>query len=304
MIPTKKIRLTLPLLETVASLEVRLFQPEGRVFSIGEFSRITGLTVKTLRFYQEQGLLEPSYVDEQTGYRYYHESKIEAARVISFLRGLELPLSEIAEILKHGEDETQVLAVIQRQKEHIAAQVQRYQRVLREIDQFLAKEREAVQTMRQASFDIQEKDLPAILVAGVRMRGKYAECGSGFAKIGRSFGRHICGPCFLLHYDTEYREDDADFEACMPVRQARQVDGISVRELPAGRAVTLLHQGPYDELGRSYARLMSYLKQQGYEVATPTREVYLKGPGMIFKGNPKKYLTEIQMLLAGSVGTR
>jgi DNA-binding transcriptional MerR regulator/DNA gyrase inhibitor GyrI len=274
------------------------------VFSIGEFSKITGLTVKTLRFYQEQGLLEPSYVDEQTGYRYYHESKIEVARVISFLRGLELPLGEIAEILKHEEDETQVLAVIQRQKEHIAAQLQRYQRVLREIDQFLAKEREAVQTMRQASFDIQEKDLPAMLVAGVRMRGKYAECGKGFAKIGRQFGRHICGPCFLLHYDMEYHEDDADFEACMPVRQAKQVDGISVRELPAGRAVTLLHQGPYDELGRSYARIMSYLKQQGYEIATPTREVYLKGPGMIFKGNPKKYMTEIQILLAGSVAPR
>jgi DNA-binding transcriptional MerR regulator len=269
------------------------------VFSIGEFSKVTGLTVKTLRFYQEQGLLAPSYIDDQTGYRYYHESMIEVARVITFLRGLEMPLMEIAAILQHEGDEAEVLAVLQRQKEHIATQVRHYQRLLREIDQFLAKEREAVQAMTQSSFEVQEKDLPAILIAGVRMRGKYSECGQGFAQIGRHFGRHICGPCFLLHYDTEYREEDADFEACMPIRQAKQAPGISVRELPAGRAVTLLHRGSYDELGRSYARILSYVKQGGYEIVVPTREVYLKGPGMIFKGNPKKYLTEIQMLLRG-----
>ncbi len=50
------------------------------MFSIGEFSKLTGLTVKTLRFYHEQGLLKPSAVDDQTGYRYYAADKIEAAR--------------------------------------------------------------------------------------------------------------------------------------------------------------------------------------------------------------------------------
>ncbi len=74
-------------------------------------------------------------------------------------------------------------------------------------------------------------------------------------------------------------------------------DGISVRELAGGRCVVLLHKGPYEELGRSYARILAYTKQQGHEIETPTREVYIKGPGMIFKGNPKKYLTEIQMLI-------
>ena len=56
--------------------------------SIGEFSKATGLTVKTLRFYHEQGLLEPSSVDDQSGYRYYRPEKIEVARVITLLREL------------------------------------------------------------------------------------------------------------------------------------------------------------------------------------------------------------------------
>jgi effector-binding domain-containing protein len=107
----------------------------------------------------------------------------------------------------------------------------------------------------------------------------------------------MSGKPFLLHYDQEYREDDADFEACFPVRQARDVEGISVRELPGGHCVSLLHRGPYDELGRSYAKLIDYIGQKDLKVSTPSREVYIKGPGMIFRGNPKKYLTEIQFLV-------
>src|SRR4051812_30433401 len=68
---------------------------------------------------------------------------------------------------------------------------------------------------------VQEKDVPAVLIAGVRMRGPYSDCGKGFAQIGRKIGRYISGKPMLLHYDDEYREDDADFEACMPVRAAK-----------------------------------------------------------------------------------
>ena len=154
--------------------------------------------------------------------------------------------------------------------------------------------------MKDSTFDVQEKTLDAVLIAGVRMKGRYEDCGKGFAKVGRSFGRYACGKPFCLYYDGEYRENDADLEACMPIRKGKQVEGISVRELPGGRCVALLHQGPWKELGRSYDKILAYVKDKGYEVALPTREVYLKGPGMILRGNPKKYLTEIQILIRDS----
>jgi len=68
-----------------------------------------------------------------------------------------------------------------------------------------------------------------------------------------------------------------------------------VRELPGGKCVALLHKGPYEELHGSYERIMKYVKEKGYSVAAPPREIYLKGPGMIFRGNPKNYITEIQL---------
>ena len=149
--------------------------------------------------------------------------------------------------------------------------------------------------MKNSTFKVEEKAVEVMLIAGIRMRGKYSDCGKGFAQIGKSFGRYISGNPLCLYYDDEYRPNDADFEACMPIRKAKKVEGISVRQLAAGQCVSLLHKGPYYELGRSYTKILEYVKAKRYEIIQPTREVYLKGPGIILKGNPKNYLTEIQL---------
>jgi effector-binding domain-containing protein len=110
-------------------------------------------------------------------------------------------------------------------------------------------------------------------------------------------GRNISGNAFNLYYDSEFKEEDADIETCLPVRKGKDVDGISIRELPGGHCVSLIHKGPYETLGRSYEKIMAYIKEKGYQPKLPSREVYLKGPGMIFRGNPENYLTEIQILI-------
>ena len=154
--------------------------------------------------------------------------------------------------------------------------------------------------MPVTNYEIEEKELQPFLIAGTRMQGKYSDCGKGFAHIGRKFGRHIRGPAMLLIYDTEYCEEDADFEACMPIKAGESVDGIQVRTLDGCRCISLAHQGPFNEVGPTYERLHTYAKQKGYKVTTPSREVYLKGPGMLLKGNPQKYLTEVQLIVEPS----
>jgi effector-binding domain-containing protein len=106
----------------------------------------------------------------------------------------------------------------------------------------------------------------------------------------------------LLIYDMDYQEI-ANYETCMPVRGGASRDGIEVRELPTGRCVALLHKGPYEQLSRSYEQALAYVKEKGYKLLSPCREVYLKGPGMFFKGNPQNYLTEIQLLIEHSDGS-
>ena len=87
------------------------------MFTIGEFSKMTGLTVKTLRFYHDRGLLVPAWVDEQTGYRHYNARQIDKARIIpTQLRGLEFTLEQIGEMLASCEDEADILDFLERQR--------------------------------------------------------------------------------------------------------------------------------------------------------------------------------------------
>ena len=269
------------------------------MFTIGEFSKITGLSVKTLRFYHEKDLLAPAAVDQATGYRYYDDRNLEVARVIVALRDLEFPLDDIAQILADCAADDDLLAFLERQRNSLRERAARLGNALKQVDRLIQQHRQTreEETMAAKTFEIEEKELEPIWVAGLRMKGRYSDCGKGFAMLGRRLGRHIAGKPLCLYYDGEYREDDADFEPCLPVRRAIDLDGVSVRRLPGGRCVSLVHRGPYDELGRSYARALRYAKEHGYEVKLPTRELYLKGPGMIFRGNPKKYLTEIQLLV-------
>lgn len=270
------------------------------LYSIGEFSKITGLSIKTLRFYHEQGLLTPARVDEATGYRFYDESKVDKARVIAQLRTMEFSLEDIATVLAECGDDAQVLAFLERQKGTLEARIQQDRDIVRSLERIIAQERAARELAGSGKFNIEEKAVGPLLIAGVRMKGRYSDCGQGFARLGRAIGRHAGGPPLNLYYDDEYREDGADFEPCLPLRrEVAAPEGVSVRTLAAARCLALVHQGPYNTLGRSYARLLDRVRERGLVVALPTREVYLKGPGMIFRGNPKKYLTEIQLPVGG-----
>ena len=66
---------------------------------MGDFSRATHLSVKTLRHYHQVGLLEPATVNPDTGYRYYSAGQIPTAQVIRRLRDLEMPVADVKAVL-------------------------------------------------------------------------------------------------------------------------------------------------------------------------------------------------------------
>jgi DNA-binding transcriptional MerR regulator/effector-binding domain-containing protein len=272
-------------------------ESENVLFSIGEFSRITGLTVKALRFYHDEGLLAPVHIDLQSGYRYYGAHQAETARAVRLLRDLEFPVKEIREILAARGDDEQVTAALERQKAALETKIKEHKKAVRALQEFIDAEERQGAIMANVVSEVQEKDVPAVLVAGIRMKGKYSEVGPLFGKLCRGAGGAAAGPPMTLYYDMEYKESDADFEACVPLKKKKDVAGANVRELCGGKCVSLIHKGSYEELHGSYERIMKYLKEKGYKVVAPPREIYLKGPGMIFRGNPKNYLTEIQFLV-------
>src|SRR5262249_31833893 len=158
--------------------------------------------------------------------------------------------------------------------------------VAKTLDALIASEKEAATMAEEHTFNIEQKTLPSILVIAKRWRGRYQDSGNAFAELGKKMGRFISGKPMNLYYDGEFKEEDADIQTCFPLRSqpAKVPAGLLLQDLPGGRFVSLVHHGPYTELGRSYERLFAYLHEKGLQPQLPSREVYVKGPGMIFRG--------------------
>jgi DNA-binding transcriptional MerR regulator len=269
---------------------------DRHLFTIGEFSKISGLSVKALRFYDEKGLLKPAQVDAATDYRYYDDVSVERARIIARLRELQFSLDEIARFLLEFGDESDLLDAMHRQKRAIIERMRIDRKVVKALEEVIDRETEVARLLESGRFSVEEKRLEPVILAGLRMQGRYEDCGRGFTTVARTMGRQLAGRPLCLYYDAEYRDEDANFETCFPLRQEVPSRGdVRVRTLPSQCCLSLVHQGPYPQLGRSYRKLLVEAKRRGCALQLPTREVYLKGPGMIFQGNPMRYLTEIQL---------
>jgi DNA-binding transcriptional MerR regulator/DNA gyrase inhibitor GyrI len=270
------------------------------MLSIGEFSRVTRLSIKALRLYHEKGILVPGSVNLRSKYRYYGSRDVERAAIVRGLRDMGFSLLEIKEIVGGCQDDVQVAVPVQNKLAEIEQTIRKYKGIRADLRLFLDSIKEEKMITKT---NIESEELPEMLLCGIRFRGKYCEVGPKFTALFKAAGGKAAGKPFSLYYDGEYKEEDADIEACLEVKKEIRKTGISCHRLGGGKALTLLHYGPYEELGRSYQRLFETCRQRGLEVLLPTREQYVKGPGMIFRGNPKKYVTKL-IILVGVPGTK
>ncbi|WP_040351540.1 MerR family transcriptional regulator [Blastopirellula marina] len=260
------------------------------MFTTTEFSRVSGLSVEMLRLLGTQEVLIPANQDDDEELAAYDETQLPVARAIYHLGKIQVPLERMKSLLAQNSGKIDIATLLtQQERKPLPA---------KKIKTIVAQEAAIEAMVSQNDSDIHESKVDRLLIAGIRMQGKYVDCGKAYGKIGWQYGRLLSGPAMMLHYDKEYKETDADFEACFPIRKGESKKGIEVHELQGGRLVSLLHSGPYETLAGSYARLLRYVRARHPGYLLPTRETYVKGPGWLFKGDPEKYLTELQILVA------
>ncbi|MCP4136250.1 MAG: MerR family transcriptional regulator [bacterium] len=267
------------------------------MFSIGEFSLISRLSVKTLRYYHEEGILLPDYIDEDSGYRYYKNSSVDKAQTISMLREMEFSISDIKDIFLNYSEDVEISAYLATQKERIKKKIEKYKKIDSTINTLVEGIRRNDTNEDKYTTEIIEKDLDDIIFCGCRFKGIYSDVSTAFKKTGKEAGRFITGKPFTLYYDGEYKDKDADIEGGFPVSKTIKGNEVSSRVLPGGYAVTILHKGAYETIGKSYEKILTHIEENKLTVQLPTREIYHKGPGMIFRGNPDNYITEIRILI-------
>lgn len=263
---------------------------------IGEFSRLMQTTVKTLRHYEQIGLLLPDEVDEATGYRYYRMEQMQRLNAIKDLKSLGFSLDEIKDIY---DDDTHTPSL-----EILEAKIDDCRRQLRELEQrrlrlaVLADSRKQLLIMEK--FSIQS--LPEIIVASHReVVENYDAIGAMCVNvIGPEMQRLGCkcpppGYCFTIEHNKEYKPKDIDIEYCEQVEEAGEDSAIiTFKRLPAvPTALCMKHVGPYDRFYQSYVELFKYAEEQGYQIAGAPRTCYIDGCWN--QEDPEKWLSLIQL---------
>lgn len=242
---------------------------------IGRFSAICRLSQKALRLYDEMGLLRPAWVDPDSGYRYYAVAQALEAERIRLLRSLEVPLEEIAQLLRDPADGKRVL---ERHRRRLESRLDQLQALLASLHRL--EEEDAM------TYDVRTKEIAPQQIIAVRTRARLADMA---AESGRAFGElfgHLgragaapAGPPFALYHGEPGEDDTVDVEFCVPVTRPMSGAGrVSGRELGGGTVAYTLHAGAYDAVGPVYAALQRWVQEHGHECAAAPREIYLVGP--------------------------
>ncbi len=263
------------------------------MFSIGEFSRATQLTVKTLRFYHDQGILIPARIDPVSGYRYYDSNSYHRAQQIEQLKNLGFTITEIYRILTDFDDEQELTNLIKEKLIQTQTEINKLKALERNLKQAvsLTAQTEPV----SADGEILETDLELPLLAIKEITGRYENLGEAYRNLYTSLGAVIKGKPFALYYDLDHREKDLTMEAAIPIKKeipVKGVKGITYRQPETIHCIKTEYSGPYGRQGNTYLRLFAFCRERGLQIETPVIEHYIKGPGMILRGNPEKYRTE------------
>lgn len=258
--------------------------------TIGEFARLTHLSVPALRHYHEVGLLEPATVDTSSRYRRYDVAQVATAQLIRRLRELEMPLPEVRAVLAAPDPATRDATV--------AAHLDR-------MEHRLAATRAAVASLRAllvgppAAPAVQVRLLLAaevLIIEDAVARPEVAGwCGVAFPELylaAQAAGLAPTGPAGGLYSAEFFERDNGRIAAFLPVDREVEVGGrLAHRTLPAARAAVAMHTGDFTDIDRTYGALGSHVAEHLAGGPGPIREVYLVGPNHVT--DPDEYRTEI-----------
>ncbi|HSS08376.1 MAG TPA: MerR family transcriptional regulator [Acidimicrobiales bacterium] len=257
--------------------------------TIGDFSQVTHLSIKTLRRYHQAGLLQPADVDPQTGYRYYTVDQIPTAQVIHRFRELGMPVREVAEVLATVDPDARVTLIAHH---------------LERLESQLDVTRAAVTALRRLlqpdppPIEVEHRRLQAQTVAAVRstvdLSDVLAWYGQAMSELDHALqarGLAPAGPPGGLYDNELFTEERGGVAVYLPVPNPPTLGQVEPLVIPAGELAVTVHRGPHDDIDVTYGALGTYVAEHALAVAGPVHEIYLVGPRDT--DNPTAWRTEI-----------
>lgn len=266
------------------------------MFKIGEFSRIARVPIKTLRYYDEVGLLRPAKVDPFTDYRYYSADQLARLNRILAYKDLGFSLSEISRLLDEQVSSEQLRGMLRLKEAEIRERVEQDQERLARV-----KARLYMIEMEDhmSDYEIVIKKVPAVRVAFLRATvPAYNQqdilWNELYGYMAAQGVKHAQSPITL--YPSEMRETDPEVQVNQPFEGDLKGNGrIQVTDLPEiSQMASTVHRGPLTRLGEAYYFFTQWIEKNGFKFAGPGREVYLHLNQPVRQDDPATVL-EIQV---------
>jgi len=263
------------------------------MLKIGHFAKLGQVSVKTLRWYDELGLLKPARIDDESGYRYYGIEQLPRLNRILALKGLGLSLEQIAVLLEHDLPAEQLRGMLRLKQAELQQQIAEERARLRQVE---ARLREIEDEAVARPHDIVVKRIEPLLVASIRASvATYPEVGALTAEIYAylaSIGQD--GVDGAVWHDALPAGHDLDVEGVVFLeRPVPPTARIKVYQLPGvEHAAAVVHHGSYLGLHRAYIALSRWIEANGYQLCGPPRDIYHRGGEA---QDDDSYITEVQM---------
>lgn len=145
------------------------------------------------------------------------------------------------------------------------------------------------------NYEIELKQIEPIRVAYLKVQGQVKNANKHFPEVFKSIQGKSCGSPIFNYLRITPDTGESVIELCVPTETEPISRGVTIKSLPAIKALCTVHIGSYDNLKNAYMAFEQEAKLKNIQLGMPIREVYIKGPGMILKGNPDKYITEVQI---------
>ena len=260
------------------------------MLKISEFSKLSHLTIKALKYYEKEGLLKPASIDEWNNYRFYETSQLEVAARIKSYRQLDLSIEEIKAIF-NGSD---VQEILQEKSKSLTKEKQLIESRLSIIKSILED--------KEMKYQVTEKVIPEkIIYTAQTVLKTYSDLMQWIPLVGQECLKlnpniKCADPPyeFCEYLDGEYKETDIRIRHNEAVTEfGKENELIKFKTLPEAKVLSIYHKGSYANIGEAYAFLMKYAEQNGYITAGLTRECYIDG--IWNKESEEDWLTEIQL---------
>lgn len=250
------------------------------MLSIGEFSRICKVSTKTLRYYDEIGLINPSKINPENGYRYYSIEQLETMLFINRLKQYNLSLEEIRAIITSEEIQNEKLCLeLYKKKTEFEKQIQIYSQIIEQLNEDITVLKQSKSIMSYLSkIDIQLVEIPVMHLVYIRkmvykfeLAEQYDCCFNSILRKIQHDKLTVNAPPMVLYHSDEFTPLGLDTEFAIPVEQF--VTG--TRDFCPGLCLKTILHGGYSNLPSIYAKQCEWAAQNGYENNGALYEVYI-----------------------------